>query len=244
MINFSKEQIFLVTGASSGIGKATALLLNALNATVIAVARREEELIALKKQAKYPENIIIEKKDLIENIEALPQYVKELREKYGKFSGMAYCAGISKIMPLKGLDYASLEESLKINYLAPIFMAKGLVNKTNNVGKNTSLVFLASASAKSCEQGMLSYSGAKAALVAAAKVLSREVSKNGIRVNTLSPMAIDTEMLDEMARDYAIANYPLGIGQVEDVANSIIYLLSSQAKWITGQDYILDGGYL
>ena len=80
MIKFNKEEIFIVTGASSGIGEKTALLLNELGASVVAVARNEERLNALKTKCKFPNNLHIEIKDLVEDIEGLPDYVKELRD--------------------------------------------------------------------------------------------------------------------------------------------------------------------
>ena len=82
MIEFTKEDIFLVTGASSGIGKGVALLLNELGATVVGIGRNIERLNSLKTEAKNPENLYIEAKELTENIDSLPLFVKDLKEKY------------------------------------------------------------------------------------------------------------------------------------------------------------------
>ena len=95
MISFDKNDIFIVTGASSGIGKSTAILLNELGATVVAIARNKDRLNKMKAKCKYPENMHLEIKDLTENIEGLALYVKELKNKYGKLSGLAYCAAIT-----------------------------------------------------------------------------------------------------------------------------------------------------
>ena len=103
MSQFNKEQIYIVTGASSGLGKATALMLNEQGATVVAIARNEQRLNELKNVCKYPENLHIEIKDLTDDIDNLPNYVKNLKEKYGKFSGMAYCAGITSILAKCGM---------------------------------------------------------------------------------------------------------------------------------------------
>ena len=86
MADFNKENIFMVTGASSGIGEGTALALNELGATVIAIARNEDRLNKMKAKCKYPENMHLEIKDLTENIEELPNFVTKLKEKYGKFA--------------------------------------------------------------------------------------------------------------------------------------------------------------
>ena len=131
MISFQKEQIFIVTGASSGIGKATALLLNELGATVIAIARNTERLTQMKAECKYPENTYIEVKDLAENIDALPDYVKSLKEKYGKFSGMAYCAGITDVTPVSFIDFEKLQHIFLTDYFAPILFTKGIADKRN-----------------------------------------------------------------------------------------------------------------
>lgn len=244
MISFNKEQIIIVTGASSGLGKATALLLNKLGASVIAIARRESKLQLLKTECEHPENLYIEVKDLTEDIEGLPKYVKGLKEKYGKFSGLVCCAGLGGVISLQAMDMENMKATFDINYYAPIFMTKGFVDRRCNIGKGASVVAIASAGAISCDPGMVCYSGSKGALISSMKVISREVVKQGIRVNTVSPTLIGTDMAGELEREYAQGRYPLGIGEPDDVANLIVYLLSDKAKWITSQNYIIDCGAL
>ena len=243
MISFGKEQMFIVTGASSGIGEGTALLLNELGATVIGIARNEERLKAMKAKCKYPENMHLEIKDLAEDIEGLPQYVKELKNKYGKFSGMAYCAGICEVKPLNILDYDSLQQMFKINYFAPNLMTKGVSDKRNNIGQGTSIVAISSISSLCSDKGHISYSGSKSALCASFKSISKEVISNGIRVNCVLPSNIKTAMTS--AEGYEESQkilYPLGFGEVSDVTNMVAYLLSDKAKFISGQNYVLDTG--
>jgi short-subunit dehydrogenase len=129
MISFTAEQRFVVTGASSGIGEGVALLLNELGATVIGIGRNQERLEGMKAKAKHPENVFLEQKDLAEDIAGLPAYVKELKEKYGKFSGMAYCAGVSSIVPIRMFEYETAKRMFDINYHAPMFMTKGMVDR-------------------------------------------------------------------------------------------------------------------
>ena len=194
MIEFNKEDIFLVTGASSGIGKGVALLLNELGASVVGIGRNIERLNLLKNEAKYPENLHVETKELTENIDLLPSYVKELKEKYGKFKGLVCCAGINADIPLRMLEAESAAKQLKTNYLVPIFLAKGFADKRNHIVENASIIFIASISAFIGEKSQTVYAASKAGLIASAKCLSRELAPN-IRINCISPGSIATPML-------------------------------------------------
>ena len=243
MINFNNNQIFIVTGASSGLGRATAMLLNNLGASVVAIARREDKLNELKAECKYPDNLFIEVKDLTDDIDNLSKYLKGLKEKYGKFSGMAYCAGVADIQPLQILDYQESKKMFDINYFAPMQMLKGITDKRCNIGLGTSIVLIASISALTCDKGHISYAGSKAALSASLKCISKEVINRGIRINWVSPSNIKTPInadaeYEESQKDL----YPFGFGEPDDVANMIIYLLSDKAKYISGQNYVIDSG--
>lgn len=242
MISFTPDHRFIVTGASSGIGEAVALLLNELGASVIGIGRNRERLDAMKAKAKYPENVFLEQKDLAEDIEGLPAYVKTLKDKYGKFQGMAYCAGIGRIQPLKAVDFDYMHKVFDINYFAPVFMTKGFADKRNNNGKGVSIVCIASYGGVHCDPGMTEYAGSKGALIATMQSIARELAPSGIRVNCVSPSLISTNMADDVSRAFAEGKYPFGIGKPQDVANMIAFLLSDKTEWITAQNYLIDCG--
>lgn len=240
MVEFSKEQLFVVTGASSGIGESVVLLLNDLGASVIAVARDENRLQALSFKAKYPERIFIEIKDLTENIQNLTVFIKLLREKYGKLNGMAYCAGVVPILPLSAMDMNIVQETFNINYFVPLFLSKGVCDKRNNIGSGTSLVFISSVAADLSDKGHLIYAGTKAALNASIRSIAKEYAKNKVRLNCVSPSNIKTFKTSQEYLNSQIDLYPMGFGEVNDVAKMVVFLLSDKASWITGQNYIVD----
>ena len=251
MINFNKEQRFIVTGASSGIGEGAALLLNELGATVIAIARNKERLEAMKSKSKYPENMHIEIKNLVDDIENLPLYVKELKNKYGKFQGLVHCAGIVDVTPMQNIEYSYAKRVFDINYFVPMMLIKSFCDRRNNTRNNASIVCISSLATKTCDKGMLLYSGSKAALTASCRCMAKEIASSGVRINTISPSHIETNMtkhnLEHIRVDYLEKYkdiYPLGLGKVDDVANMIIFLLSEKAKWLTRQDYIVDCGVI
>ncbi len=247
MIKFTPEQIFLVTGASSGLGQGVAIMLNNLGATVIGVARNHDRLIETRDKCAHPENFFIEERDLTLDIDTLPTFVKDLREKYGKFRGMALCHGISELAPAQMLTYDHLIKMFNCDYFSHLMLAKGFVDRRNNTGRGAALVAISSFAADSTNRGMAAYAGSKSALRASMKCLANEVSRFGIRINTVSPSDIKTPMVlrgfASTVRGYGFEDlYPFGLGEVEDVANVIVFLLSDDAKWITRQDWGIDCG--
>lgn len=240
MIAFTSDQRFIVTGASSGIGEGVSLLLNELGATVIGIGRNVERLEGMKAKSKYPENVFVEQKDLAADVSGLPVYVKELREKYGKFHGVAYCAGITLNQPLQLKEYETSRKLFDIDYFAPMFMAKAFGDRRNTVGRGSSMVFISSAAAIVSARAMTDYSGAKAALCASVRSIARELAPHGIRANCILPSDISTPMTLADPEILASKSYPMGVGEVSDVANLVAFLLSDKARWITGQNYVVD----
>ena len=243
------EHRVLVTGASSGIGMAVSLLCNQKGATVIACGRDMPRLQHLKNTCTNQAFLHIETRDLQEDMDALPQWVAGLRQKYGKLTGLVCCAGYAVVMPLRAYDRNVAAGLYDIHVHAPLLLAKGFADKRNNMGKGSSIVFLSSAAVLAKEAGLSAYGGAKAAIQTATISLSRELAPQGIRVNTVAPAMVRTPMneqyfamLNPDARDQTLSAYPFGIGTPEDVAQTVVFLLCDSSKWITGQTIVMDGG--
>lgn len=249
MISFNDEQKFLVTGAGSGIGMATALLLNSLGATVIGLGRRQEKLEEARTKATRPECFFCQPFDLA-NISAIPDLLSELRKQHGKLTGLCAAAGKFHMDALRNFEKATSDDMNLVNFQAPVILAKNFADRRNNIGAGAAIVFIAAFGGVLPQPGLLSYGAAKAALIAAAKSLSKELGPRQIRVNCISPAIVKTPMTEGdyasfMGYDVLAAEaplYPFGLGMPEDIASVAVFLLSPASRWVTGQNLILDGG--
>jgi len=249
MIQFTKNNKFFITGASSGIGRAISLKINELGGFVIAISRDNDKLNKVRADAAYQENFIVEPKDLTEDIEALPTFVRNLSKKYGKIQGMVHCAGKIDLLPARGLIISRLKKLFDINFFSGVALAKGFSDKRVYSENSSSIIFISSIVSMLGVKGQSGYASTKGAINSIIKPMAMEFSKNNIRVNAVSPGYIVTKMSNNAEKFYSkeyqseIKNmYPLGEGQSDDIASLVVFLLSDQARWITGQNIIIDGG--
>ena len=245
---FAASQIILVTGASSGIGRAIALECNAQGATVLACGRDDLKLDEGRKAADTPERWTSIRRDFFEYMEKIPQWLREISQRHGRLWGMACAAGEGLMDSMQAYSLATARRHFDLNFHVPLLLAKGFCDRRVSV-KGGALLFVSSASAVFPEKGHLIYGAAKAALTAAARSISQEVAPRGLRVHCLSPGIVDTPMQEKaealMGPEYRqsqLRGYPLGFGRPEDVAHMAAFLLSDKAAWITGQNFVLAGG--
>ena len=248
MIKFNGENI-LVTGASDGLGKEICFLLNSLGANVIGIARNESKLDDIKKEVKYQDKFHYEIEDLSINLDDIPNVISKIVKKFGKLKGIVHSAGVIEILPLKAITLDNLDRIHNLNFKAGVMISKGFANRKNNIGENSSIVLLSSIASLLGYKGLVSYSTSKGAINSLVKSLAIELSQNKIRVNSISPGHINTELFNQNKELYSKdfleeleSKYPFGLGEPRDVANLVTFLLSDTSKWITGQNIVIDGG--
>ena len=240
---FSLEgKTILVTGASSGIGKATAIECSRLGAKVIITGRNEERLNQTLQQLEGEghQSFICDLNNEAD-IDNMVVLIPEIQ-------GLVNNAGFTKILPLQFLNQEDLNGILQTNTISPILLFQKLLKK-KKMKKDASVVFTSSlAGIGACTVGNSMYVATKGAISAFVHCAALELAPKRIRVNAVCPGMVDTGILssgtlseDQIKKDQE--NYPLGrFGRAEEVAWAIIYLLSDASAWITGDNLVIDGG--
>jgi NAD(P)-dependent dehydrogenase (short-subunit alcohol dehydrogenase family) len=152
--------------------------------------------------------------------------------------------------PVRFLDQQKMDQTLNINFEAPVLMTSALL-KAKKVKAESSLVYLSSISSGRPQRGAAMYGASKAAIESFVKVLAQELHVQKIRVNSIAPAMVKTpmydraeEMVSKEEMDNHVSKYLLGVGYPDDVANAVVFLLSPASRWVTGINLILDGGIL
>ena len=241
--NFTDEK-YVVTGATSGMGKLVALELAAAGAKVLAIGRSVERIAEIQKQ--FPENIFPAQLDVCDSV-ALEEAIKNFVAVYGKLNGGVHAAGIYEITPIKNYDVDVAKKIMEISFWAGMKLLQ-LVTKAKYGLNGTSTVLFSSVSANSHEKGMFAYSATKAAMNCALQSAAKEICAKKHRVNSVVPGWVETPMTAEAGevnnKDSVYERMLLGSGSPVDVTGVVLFLLSSRASWITGSTVVVDGGYL
>lgn len=249
MNRFSNNDLILVSGASDGIGEETVKKLIKDGAKVIGIGRNKNKLQEIKDGLDNPENFNFEIMDLSENIPEISDKIVEISEKYGKFSGFVHCAGVLNLMPISVWDYNSAIKDFNINLFSAIEIIKALQKKKCKQ-ELLSIVLVSSMAAYRPYPGTIIYGLTKAALNALSVGITREIGNKKIRINSICPGGIETDMskkhLENSGTDY-IGNVKnktpfQEVGKVEHVSDLISFLLSKESYWIQGQNIPIEGG--
>jgi len=230
----------LVTGASSGIGKQTAINIAQRGGQLIISGRNMERL------AQTYECLLGKDHMLIQADLTIPDSRNRIADSIPEIDGLVNCAGQIKLYPHRVYSEKRLLELFSINYQASMLLTAELVNK-KKIRDEASIIFVTSIISIVGTEINGIYAGTKGALSGTMKCLALELAPRKIRVNCISPAFVKTPMLERISSQVDISNFerlhPLGLGEAEDVANSIVYLLSNESRWVTGTNLIIDGGY-
>ena len=239
-------RLIMVTGGSTGIGRATAILLSQLGARVIVVGRdreRLDETLGLL----AGEGHLAEEFDF-EMVNDIASWVQSVVKRTGPFYGLAHCAGIQYFLPLQVVSADAMESMYRVNTVSAALLVKALT-MVGACTKPASFVFISSTAAILGVPANAIYGATKSALMSLCRSLAIELVDRGIRINCVAPGLVETEMV-QRSRDIMppelfdgmVEKHPMGIGQPDDVANGIVFLLADTSRWITGQTLVLDGG--
>lgn len=248
--NFSlKDKNIVITGASSGIGRACAMCCSKMGAAVLLIGRNKQELEKTKALVARPESAKILAVDLT-NFEAVAQGIKEALVGFDHVDGVIHAAGISTTLPFRNSSTEKMNHFFQVNVVSALHLTQLLIKPAIINPSGASIVFITSVMSEVGESAKVLYSMTKGALLAASRSLAIELAPKGIRVNCVAPGVVDTPMVQKAyynqsdeSMQHIKALHPLGIGQPEDVANACVFLLSGASRWITGTQLIIDGGY-
>lgn len=242
---FSLEgKTILVTGASSGIGRATALEISRAGASqCILVARNQERLEETASMLAAGCDSSILTCELTDKSQ-----IEDLVAKLPKVDGVVLNAGINKMLPVGFINDKDLNQIFDTNCFAPMLLLRQLVRK-KKLANPSSVVFTCSISGyTNVSLGNAMYGASKSALSAFMKYAALELAPKGVRCNAVHPGRVETPLIHSVGTDEKdmvndMARYPLGrYGRPEEIAYAFVYLLSDAAGWITGMDLLIDGG--
>lgn len=235
-----KNKVALITGGNSGIGYATAKVLQEQEARVIITGRRKEA-VEEAASALNVTGLIADQSHL----PAIENLASTVATQFGKIDMLLINAGISKFAPIALMTENVFDEIMNINFKGAYFTLSKFLPLLND---NASVVLLSSTSATISPQSASVYAASKAAINAVMKIAALELASRKIRVNAVSPGPIATEImnkigLDEKLENQLINSVPLSrLGKAGEVADLITYLLSDKASFITGSNFLIDGG--
>ena len=238
-----KGKTVLVTGASSGLGRQTAITASEYGARVVITGRNEARLNeTFQSLCGEGHQQIIADLTIQADIDRLVATLPVL-------DGLVHSTGISDLSPARFITEAVIAKTFRISFDASVLLTAGILGKKKLAKGSSSIVFISSISTRYPFVGGAMYISAKAALEAYARVLALELASRGTRVNCIAPAFVRTPMLDETAGNFSQEAVDkieerqlLGLGDPVDVANTIVFYLADASKWVSATNLILGGG--
>lgn len=238
----------LIVGASSGLGKETAFVLASQGIDLVLISRDIEKLQSVVNECSVGNHQFFSAD--VSDEDALNSALIESLKDGIPYTGFVYSAGIEATIPSKLLKKSNLERVMEVNTYPILSICKFLQKKGNFSVEGGSFVFISSVMGHLGQVGKSAYCMSKHAVVGLMKALALELAPKNIRVNCISPGMIKTDMSIKILESIGEENatkiekmHPLGLGEPQDVANAVSFLISEKSKWITGVNLSVDGGY-
>lgn len=242
-----EQAVVVLSGASSGLGSAIAMRLAECQARLLLLGRDQEKLNALLNSlpGSGHKSHCVELND----VAGLEASMKPVMKDFGYIYGLCHCAGVVQTRSLNMTRVDTIQNQYIVNVSAGIELARLVASRELHQQGGGSVVFISSIYSHVGAPGQTGYCASKGAINAAARAMALELAPRNIKVNTISPGFIRTEMttnksmLSQEQIQEIVDRHPLGEGQPEDIARAAVFLLAPQNRWITGSDFIIDGGY-
>lgn len=244
--DFTGKRI-LVTGASSGIGAAVSKLLSSSGAEVIMVAQNPEKLAAAAEKLNVKSYYSINLSDVPSIADQISKIIKEC----GPLDGFVHSAGIGTVRPIKMCTYEYMKNMMDINFFSFIEIVRNITKK-KCFNEGMSIVGISSVSAEEGNQSKTGYCASKAAMNGAVRCLGKELAPKNIRVNTVMPGIAKTAIFDQIMDNGGdsedlkgiLQRQYLGVVEPDNIAATVAFLLSEEARFISGSAVAVDSGRL
>ena len=254
MTTNKRKSISIIFGATSTLGMATVHALVQDGFYVVAIGRSKEKLAKISAEISeltQPENdaLATYECDALDFSEHA-QLVSKIKSTHGKISSFVYFCGAEKTRPFRNLTLDHFDEVFSINFKGAFSFLNQLIRASSFAKEGGAIVLIGSVMSVLGQPSKTAYCASKGALVPFSKSLALELAPRKIRVNVVMPALVETEMsaqlfseLPRTARDKILAAHPLGFGRPDDIANAVHFLVSDKSRWITGSEFVVDGGY-
>ncbi|MGL6126386.1 SDR family NAD(P)-dependent oxidoreductase [Chryseobacterium artocarpi] len=235
-----KGKIAVITGGNSGIGYATAKKLKENGAHIIITGRRKEAIEKATDELNATAMMADQSK-----LNDIKNLVSQVKQQFGKVDILLINAGITKFSTIEQTTESLFDEIMNVNFKGAFFTLSRFIPLLND---GASVIMLSSTSATISPQSASIYAASKAAINAVVKIAALELASRKIRINAVSPGPIATEIMDKIGLNEELENHliqsiPMGrMGKAEEVADMIHYLTSENAGFLTGANFLVDGG--
>lgn len=239
----------LISGATGGIGKVTARRLSELGASLILMDLNLDRLNEIAESLTGETHTVYALN--LKDLDSIEETIGQIHRENGVLNGFVHCAGIAPMRPFKMTKYEDILPTMQINFFSFVEIVRCITQK-RRFSDGGSIVAMSSTGAIHGKPTKTAYSASKAAIDAAIRCMVCDLQKRRIRINSVMPSWVDTNMYQSFLRDYPDSRdireieerQYMGVAEPEEVANVIAFLLSDATKTITGTSILMDGGIL